>query len=182
MKEIRIHGRGGQGAVMAAHILGMASVAGGKYASSFPMFGVERRGAPVTSFLRLDDKPVREKTMIYSPDCLIILDPSQISLPATFNGVKSEGVLVADVDTSFEKKPHNNINLMATVSATKIAMEEIGSPVNNTCMVGAFARATGWVNLDYIITALEEFFIGKRLEANINSCRRGFQEVEVMKL
>ena len=182
MKEIRIHGRGGQGAVIAAHILGMASVAEGEYASSFPMFGVERRGAPVTSFLRLDDKPIREKTMIYSPDCLIILDQSQINLPVTFQGIKPEGVLVANVDTSLKKNPHTNIGLMATINATKIAMEEIGIPANNTCMVGAFAGATGWVNLDYIITALEEFFIGKRLEANINSCRRGFQEVEVMKL
>jgi len=182
MREIRIHGRGGQGAVMAAHMLGMASVAEGKYASSFPMFGVERRGAPVTSFLRLDEKPVREKTMIYSPDCLIILDPSQINLPSTFNGIKPGGVLVVNTDKILKGRPHDNINLLAAVNATKIAMEEIGLPIINTCILGAFVEATGWVKLDYIIMALEEFFTGKRLEANINSCRRGFQEVEIMKL
>jgi 2-oxoacid:acceptor oxidoreductase gamma subunit (pyruvate/2-ketoisovalerate family) len=76
MIKVRFHGRGRQGSVTAARILANAFVLEGKYGSSFPMFGFERRGAPVTAFLRFDENPVREKTQIYSPDCLVVLDSS----------------------------------------------------------------------------------------------------------
>ena len=75
MKEIRFHGRGGQGVVMGAEMLAYAFVLEGKYASAFPTFGAERRGAPVAAFLRFDEKPVRETHQIYEPDCIAILDP-----------------------------------------------------------------------------------------------------------
>ena len=77
MIEVRFHGRGGQGAVMASKILATAFVKTKKYGASFPMFGFERRGAPVTAFGRFSKKPIREKTQIYNPDILMVLDPSQ---------------------------------------------------------------------------------------------------------
>src|SRR4030043_188419 len=100
MKEIRIHGRGGQGAVLAARMLASAFVAEGKSVASFPMYGFERRGAPVVAFTRVDDKPIREKTQIYTPDCLVVIDPGLMKLPTLFTGLKTGGALIIN-----SKKP-----------------------------------------------------------------------------
>lgn len=181
MKEIRFHGRGGQGVVMAAQILGAAFVSEGKYATSFPLFGVERRGAPVASFLRFDDMPIREKSKIYFPDCLVVFDSSQIGASDTFNGVKQGSTLLVNMSEPIQEKPHKNFGTIATVNASKIALEEIGIPASNTCMLGAFVCVTGWIALDHVISVLSDFFSGERLEKNIASCVRGFRETKTTK-
>ena len=76
MYEVRIHGRGGQGAVSAATMLAAAMLEAGKYAVAIPAFGFERRGAPVVSFVRCSDREIRQMTNIYAPDCLICVDPT----------------------------------------------------------------------------------------------------------
>ena len=94
VKEIRFHGRGGQGAVTAAKMLASAAAEEGKCVASFPMYGFERRGMPVIAFTRVDDKPIREKTQIYTPDCLMVIDPTLLGLPNLFDGLKPGGVLI----------------------------------------------------------------------------------------
>jgi 2-oxoacid:acceptor oxidoreductase gamma subunit (pyruvate/2-ketoisovalerate family) len=184
MKEVRLHGRGGQGVVMAAHILGTAFVANGKYASSFPMFGVERRGSPVASFIRFGDKPVREKCKIYNPDCLIILDSTALKVSENYEGLKPRSILVRNLATNARPVEgfYENFKVIATIDATKIALEEIGVAVCNTCMLGAFAHATDWISLESIVEVLGGFFSGKRLKSNIRSCTRGFEEAELLKV
>ena len=179
MKEIRFHGRGGQGAVLAARILAAAFVAEGKYVASFPMYGFERRGAPVVAFTRLGDKPVREKTQIYNPDCLVVIDPGLMNLPTLFSGLKPEGILVLNSPRSLENRPNENLRLAGVVNATQIAVEEIRRDVPNTCLLGAFAATTGWVDLKSILSSLGEYFSGNLLQTNICSAERGFQEVKV---
>ena len=179
MKEIRIHGRGGQGAVMAARMLASAFVIEGKYIASFPMYGFERRGAPVVAFTRLDDKPIWEKTQVYNPDCLVVIDPTLFKLPELFTGLKQGGILIANRSQQFEEKPGDNINLTGVVNATQIALEEIGRDIPNTCLLGAFAATTKWLNLDSLITGLEEYFSGDILDKNIHSMQRGFREVKI---
>ena len=180
MKEIRLHGRGGQGAVTAADLIATAAAASSKYGSSLPMYGTERRGAPVVSFVRIDDHLIRQKTQIYAPDCLIVLDPRQKDWPQVYQGVKPEGVLVLNFTKAPEKRPHPNISIAGVVDATSIALEEIGIPAFNTCLLGAFAAITGWLELDSILAALEKSFSGKQLEGNIRSVQRGYQEVKIV--
>ena len=182
MKEIRLHGRGGQGAVMAAEMLVSAFYLEGKVASAFPMFGFERRGAPVSAFVRFDDKPIREKTKIYSPDCLIVLDPPQVKSPLIYTGLKADGVLVANYPRLPEGKISGNVKRLGAVNATQIALEEIGIPAFNSCMMGAFAATTKWVKLEFILSALEKYFRGEMLKKNLRSTERGFHEVKVAEL
>ena len=111
MKEIRIHGRGGQGAVIAARMLASAFVIEGKCIASFPMYGFERRGAPVVAFTRLDDKPIWGKTQVYNPDCLVVIDPTLFKLPALFTGLKRGGILIANRAQQFEKKPEDKFKV-----------------------------------------------------------------------
>lgn len=178
MKEIRFHGRAGQGARMACEILAEALVKEGKYVSAFPMFGAERRGAPVSAFLRFDDKPVRETTQIYQPDCVVIMDPAQIK-PATFEGIKHGGIAVLNTLRPVIERPYQNVELAGFADATTIALKETGRAIVNTCMLGVFARTTGWVRLDSILLSLERHFACDQLRRNADSMRRGFEQTKV---
>ena len=180
MKEIRMHGRGGQGAAKGAEMLTMGFVYDDKYAASFPMYGAARRGGLVSAFCRFDDKPVREKTMIYTPDCLIIFDPLMQELPEVYDGFKPGGIVVLNSGEEISQSPHKNIGKLGVVDATKIAAEELGMPATNTCILAAFAVTTGWVSLDALIEAYGEYFKGSVLEKNIKCAQRGFNETKIM--
>jgi 2-oxoacid:acceptor oxidoreductase gamma subunit (pyruvate/2-ketoisovalerate family) len=181
VKEIRIHGRGGQGAVLAARMLASAFVAEGKYVASFPMYGFERRGAPVVAFTRIDEKPIREKTQVYNPDCLLVIDPGLMKLPTLFNGVRPEGVLIINSSKPLKERPNENLKIGGVINATKIAVEEIGRDIPNTCLLGAFAAATGWLELKSLLACLPDYLSGDILQRNLKSAERGYREVEVIK-
>jgi len=180
VKEIRLHGRGGQGVVMAGNMLATAFAFDGKYGAVIPSFGGERRGAPVSASLRFDDKPIREKTMVYQVDGLIALDPASGLLPNVFNGLRPGGVFLINRARPLTENPNENLVKTGVIDATGIALEEFGAPIPNTCIVGAFASFTGWVTLDSVIKALGEQFEGERLKKNIRAAERGFEEVSVL--
>ncbi len=179
MKEIRLHGRGGQGVVIASEMLAAAFIAERKYATAFPMFGGERRGAPVAAFVRFDDRPIRQKCRIYTPDCLLVLDPFLVASPAILSGIKPGSTLILNASILPEKRLHENVDLIGVVDATQIALEKIGIPATNTCMLGAFAATTGWVELSSVITSLEHYFKGETLDKNRSSAESGFLGVKV---
>jgi 2-oxoacid:acceptor oxidoreductase gamma subunit (pyruvate/2-ketoisovalerate family) len=181
VKEIRIHGRGGQGAVLAARMLASAFVAEGKYVASFPMYGFERRGAPVVAFTRVDDKPIREKTQIYNPDCIIVIDPGLLTLPTLFTGLKTGSAFILNSPKKLPQKPNENLKIGGVVDATGIAVQEIGRDIPNTCLLGAFAAATGWLKLESILGCLADYLSGDILQRNLKSAERGYREVEVTK-
>jgi 2-oxoacid:acceptor oxidoreductase gamma subunit (pyruvate/2-ketoisovalerate family) len=180
VKEIRIHGRGGQGAVTAARMLASAFVIEGKYVASFPMYGFERRGAPVQAFTRLDDKPIREKTQVYYPDCMVVIDPTLLKLTTLFSGIKPGGILIVN-SPNYSTQADKNLAVAGVVNATQIAVEEIGRDIPNTCLLGAFAATTQWVKMESILESLKEYLSGDMLQRNIRSVERGFREVKIIK-
>lgn len=182
MHEIRLHGRGGQGAAMAAEMLATAFVLEGKYAASFPMFGFERRGAPVSSFVRFDFKPIRERTRIYQPDCLVVLDPRMKNSPVVFSGLKQQAVMVLNTPKAATEAFHPNLKIVGSIDATGIAIQEVGLAVTNTCMLGAFAATTRWLTLSSVMETLKVYFSDKLLEQNMRCAERGFHEVKVAAL
>lgn len=182
MKEIRLHGRGGQGVVVAARILASAFVREGKYGMAFPKFGFERRGAPVVAFARFDEKPIREKTQVYEPACVIVADPRLIRSVDIFDGLRPDGILVINAVEPLRERWHENLVAVVTVDATEIGLREIGTPITNTCMLGAFVRATGWLQLDSLLSSLGEYFDGSLLEKNRRCVQRGYQESTALEL
>lgn len=177
--EIRFHGRGGQGAVLAARMLASACAAEGKCVASFPMYGFERRGMPVVAFTRFDDRPIREKTQIYTPDCLVVIDPTLLALKNLFDGLKPEGVLILNRAKPLDNQLHPNLKKAGIVNATQVALCEIGRDIPNTCLIGALARVTGWVGLDSVLKGLADYLEGDMLKRNIRNAERGYEEVEV---
>ena len=162
-------------------MLASAFVVEGKSVASFPMYGFERRGAPVVAFTRVDDKPIREKTQIYTPDCLIVIDPGLLTLPTLFTGVKPEGVFILNTKEKVKEQPDKNLAIGGIINATQIAVEEIGRDIPNTCLRGAFAAASGWLKLQSILDCLPDYLSGDILERNLKSAERGYREVEVIK-
>jgi 2-oxoacid:acceptor oxidoreductase gamma subunit (pyruvate/2-ketoisovalerate family) len=154
LKEIRIHGRGGQGSVTAAEVLAHAAFFEGKWIQAFPYFGAERRGAPVKAFARISSEPLLMHSQIYSPDYVIVLDPYIYKVVDVTEGLKKNGIIVLNT----KKKPEE-IGLkdwhVATVDATGIALElnllVAGLPVVNTSILGAFAKATSEVKLASVL-------------------------------
>lgn len=178
MKQIRIHGRGGQGVVVMAEMLATAFVLEGRYSASFPMFGSERRGGPVTAFTRFDEKPILEKTQVYEPDCLIIFDYVLMNSANILKGLKSDAVILTNSKLPIHDRPNSHVRLMGFVDADKIAVEEIGRPIPNTCLLGAFAAATGWLKLESVLLCLDEYFSDERSIANRTCATIGFNEVK----
>ena len=159
MKEIRLHGRGGMGTVKAAEILVWAKVLGGGYGSSIPFFGFERQGAPVTAFVKLDDKPIRPKTQVYTPDCVIVLDPTIQNAVNVFEGMKDKGIFVLNTTEGASKiEIPDEVETLAVVNATDLALERLGRAITNTAMLGAFVKATSWVPIEPIVSKVEEYW------------------------
>jgi 2-oxoacid:acceptor oxidoreductase gamma subunit (pyruvate/2-ketoisovalerate family) len=158
MIEIRIHGRGGQGGVIASKVLAEALFREGWDVQAFPAFGVERRGAPVAAFVRADLKPIRLRCQVERPDALIVLDPTLLDDPATLTGLAPEGWVVVNTDLDPTALPIPLAFRVAAVDAGGIALRHgLGStsaPIVNTAILGAFARATGSVSLPALRAAI----------------------------
>ncbi len=181
MKEIRFHGRGGQGAVIASNILANAAFLEGKDVQAFPYFGVERRGAPVTAFTRLDDKPIRIKFFIYNPNYVIVLDESLLKAVDVTAGLKDPGVVVINSTRTPEEMGMTQYKV-ATVDATSIALEVgLGSkvaPIVNTIMLGAFSIATSEIKLDSILESIPSQ-VPIKADENTAACKKAAEDVEV---
>ena len=94
MIEIRVHGRGGQGAVTTASLLAIAAFHDNKFSQAFPSFGPERGGSPVTALARIDDKEINLRSNVYEPDILIVLDPTLVKYAETIDGLKKKGIVI----------------------------------------------------------------------------------------
>jgi len=166
MIEVRIHGRGGQGNVVAAYVLATAAFTEGWHAQAFPAFGAERRGAPVVAFTRLNDKPIRRRCQVASPDFLIIQDEALLHVPGITDGLKPGGRILLNSIHSSESFADTLKTDVVTLPATQLANEHLGRPVPNTALLSAFIKLTGLLPQASLINALEQRFKGAILEKN----------------
>lgn len=172
--EIRLHGRGGQGVVKAAEIVVRAAVLAGRYGVSIPFFGFERQGAPVTAFVRLADRPIRPKTRVYTPDCLIIMDQPLLEIADVFDGLAQGGVVIVNTTLSPDDLDlPAQVGRLGTVDATSIALEALGRNIPNTAMLGAFCAVAGGVDLERLKQCAGEAFG----EKNAIAVQRGYDLV-----
>lgn len=180
MIEIRTHGRGGQGAVIASEILAEAFFREKKFVQAFPAFGVERRGAPVMSFTRVSEGEIRERCEIYHPDHLIVLDPVLLDTINITAGLKEGGWIVINTNRDMQESELLKGFRIATVDANTIALKYgLGSrsaPIVNTAIVGAFAGATKLLTLKAVLDAVEEF-VPLRKENNRKAAEEAFKSV-----
>lgn len=172
MFKVRIHGRGGQGAVTAAEMLSVAAFDEGLYAQAFPTFGSERTGAPVVAFCRIDERAIRIHEPISVPDALIIQDPTLLHQVKLFEGVGPTAFVLINTSRSLDDlgiaefaaglDPHR----LVSVPATDFARKRLGRPLPNTALLGGFSALTGVVSLDGVVGAIRQRFPGPVGEKN----------------
>jgi pyruvate ferredoxin oxidoreductase gamma subunit len=178
--EIRIHGRGGQGVVTAAELLSVAAFDEGRHAQAFPSFGSERTGAPVVSFCRLDDRPIRVHDPIVEPDAVIIVDPTLVHQVDVFAGLRPDGYLLINTARDLHQLGLRELigrfarGRLQTVPATQFALELLGRPLPNAALLGGFAALTGAVSIGSVRDAIGERFHGAVAKGNICAAERAF--------
>jgi pyruvate ferredoxin oxidoreductase gamma subunit len=181
--EIRFHGRGGQGAVVASELLAQAAFLDGKMPQSFPFFGVERRGAPVTAYTRIDDHPLGVRMSITNPDIVVVLETSLLRTQPVTDGLREGGLLLVNTRNPAEELRVPVPARRATVDATQIAVAHgLGSltmPIVNTAVLGALAAVSGVVSMDALDRAINEFVPARRAE-NRAAAADGYHDVRVV--
>ena len=183
IKEIRIHGRGGQGGVTLAELIARAAYKEGKWVQAFPYFGAERRGAPVKAFARISDEPILVRSQIYNPDYIIVLDESLLDVANVTEGLKENGTIIINTTLRPEEVNISGYKI-ATVDATGIALEldllVAGLPVVNTAMAGAFAKATGEITIESVVEAIKEEWKGAAGEKNAKAAILAYERLSLM--
>jgi len=176
--EVRIHGRGGQGAVTTAELLAQAAFYGGKHSQAFPSFGVERSGSPVEAYCRIDDKPIRLHEQIYEPNYLIVLDDSLFCAVNVCNGLVASGAVIIATSKTKEQLAPQVKGKLFVVDAYDIAAKTIGKPLVNTAMLGAFAKVTGLITLENLEKAFASKFSPEIAKKNIEAARACYNQLK----
>jgi pyruvate ferredoxin oxidoreductase gamma subunit len=175
MIEIRIHGRGGQGSVTAAELLAVAAFDDGREAQAFPAFGVERRGAPVLAFCRIDTEPIRIRSQIYEPDYVIVQDPTLIDTVDVLAGLKPDGTVLINSEHAASELKLDTTARVVTFPATQIALETLGRPIMNTAIMGAFSGISGAISFEAIERSIRHRFPGELGEKNVEAARKAYE-------
>jgi pyruvate ferredoxin oxidoreductase gamma subunit len=184
MFEVRIHGRGGQGAVTAAEMLSIAAFLEGRHAQAFPSFGSERSGAPVVSYCRIDDREIRVREPISEPDALIIQDPTLLHQVDVFDGLADDGYVLINSTRTFTEIGLGELlerfrpERLLVVPATDIAREHLGRPLPNAVLLGGFAALTGLISIRSVEAAIHQKFPGPIAERNATGARKAFEYVQ----
>ncbi len=180
MVEIRFHGRGGQGTVVASKILADAINKEGKYVQAYPEFGVERRGAPVYAFIRINESPIYDKSRIYTPDHVVVLDPTLLEAIDITKGLKKDGWIIINTDKKPEEMKLPTQFKVATINATQIAIKHqlgtLAAPIVNTGIVGAVVKVLRLASLESVVQAVKED-VPIKPEANAAAAQDAYESV-----
>lgn len=168
MKEINIHGRGGQGSLVLAQFMAIAALEDGKYGQAFPFLGGggERRGKAIMAFCRLDDHPIRVRSRVAKADYSILQDATILDEVDVASGVKPDGMVLVNTDRSAEKLSFDGGLKVFTFSAEDLARKILGRPIMNTALLGAFAAMTDELSLGAVLKAVKSKFPGSLGEKN----------------
>jgi pyruvate ferredoxin oxidoreductase gamma subunit/2-oxoisovalerate ferredoxin oxidoreductase gamma subunit len=183
MQEIRFHGRGGQGTVVAGVLLAKAFFEAGYYVQSFPVFGVERRGAPVEAFLRLDRSKILIRSNVYTPNHVVVQDAKLLKDIDVTRGLQPGGSILINTAAPPPDRGRFSVFRLAVVDATGIAIRNrLGTsthPIINTAVVGAFARVIEAPPLETLLKAIAAD-IPIQTEANVAAAREAYAAVRVL--
>ena len=172
MLEIRLHGRGGQGAQVGCQILASAFFKAGCWVQAFAAYGGERRGAPVTAFLRVADRPIRVRSDIEAPHHVLVLDASLLDDPHVTAHIREGGRLFVNGPLP-RLLPLDPVSVV-TIDATAIALGCGLGPVVSTAMLGGFAAATRLFRLEHLLEAVRELSPAKP-EENLAACTEAYR-------
>jgi pyruvate ferredoxin oxidoreductase gamma subunit len=177
MKEVRWHGRGGQGSFTVARLLGKAAALfENKSALAFPSFGPERRGAPVTGFTKISEEKITDRSEVQECDYVVVLDETLIDENIT-RGLKEDGVVIINSAHPEKYEALRGVRTIA-LDATSLALEVLGRPITNTAMLGALIAVSDIVSLDAAKKSIENELKKAIVQKNIEVVKRSYEEVK----
>lgn len=181
MVEIRFHGRGGQGTVIASKILADALAKEGNYVQAYPEFGVERRGAPVFAFIRIDNKPIYDKSRIYTPDHVVVVDPTLVDAIDVTEGMKEGGIIIINSDKKPEEFKFPKKFRVSTIPATEIAVKHklgtLAAPIVNTAIVGGVVKILSLTKVESLLAAIKEG-VPIKINDNMAAAKEAYEKAE----
>ena len=161
--------------VTAAELIAVAAFYDKKFSQAFPSFGVERRGAPIEAFARIDDKFIRSREQVYVPDYIVVQDPTLIGVIDVFKGAKKDTRVLINSEKSAAafKKQAGQLEVYC-VPALQIALQTIKRPIINTALLGSFAGVSGLIKPESLKKAIEERFDGEIAKQNIKAMNSAY--------
>jgi 2-oxoacid:acceptor oxidoreductase gamma subunit (pyruvate/2-ketoisovalerate family) len=154
----------------------------GKYIQSFPEFGPERMGAPVTAFTRISSEPIRLHCPVYDPDVVVVLDDTLLkSVPVTAGLNRDDSILIinsTEEPATLKESLKVTKGKVWTVPATEIALKILGVPITNTALLGSVAKATEIVTLEGIEKTLKGRFRPDLAEKNFAVIKEAYGEAK----
>ncbi|MEN3050649.1 MAG: 2-oxoacid:acceptor oxidoreductase family protein [Candidatus Methanosuratincola petrocarbonis] len=176
--EIRLHGRGGQGIVTAAEMIAEAAIVEGFYAQSIPLFGAERRGAPVSASTRISESRIRRHSQVRQPQIVAICDPLLLYMKEVFDGVPDGAVLVVN----HKQEPQLEGSRVALIDATGIAvgngLVSAGWAILSTVIFGAISKVTGVISKGTVLKVIYSRWKGEVAEKNLRAAASGYDGVK----
>ncbi len=184
--EIRWHGRGGQGAVTGAKSLAECVQGTGSTVVAFPEYGPERRGAPVRAFNRFSPEHIRIHTPVTTPDVVIVIDATLLTLPVVKEGVQEHTIFLVNIEKTPDqvRKMLHLENRVVTVPANDLSQKLFGRAIPNSAMLGAFAKACpNVIGLDLMKSEASHVFaslLGTELvDKNLTAIQQGHDLAQV---
>ncbi len=177
MLQIIIQGRGGQGAQTAGNLLAMAYFAEGKQVQAFASYGGARRGTPVSSFLRVDDRPVRLRCDIERADAILCFDASLLQGALLATAHPQTLIVVNSARTPAEFRAALPGYRVVPVDGLAISRRNGLGRIVNSALIGGLARAVG----DPPLAVLEKLLLAqspKLRDENVAACIEGYRTVE----
>ena len=181
MKEIRIHGRGGQGSLVLAQFMAIAALEDNKYGQAFPFLGGggERRGKPIMAYCRMSDRPIRIRSRVASPDYVIVQDATIIDEVDVSEGIKSDGLMLINTESDLSRWGMIDSDYrIITFSGDALARKILGRPIINTALLGAFAAVTNELTLNAALSAVRSKFPGELGEKNARVVGESYKQTK----
>ncbi len=177
MKEIRIHGRGGQGSLVLAQFITIAALEDGKFSQAFPFLGAggERRGKAIQAFARIDDRFIRLRSRVHQPDYIIVQDSTILNEVDVLEGLKKGGTVLINTEKSLSPSDREGQIRWVEVPASKIALEVLGRPLMNAALLGAFCVATEEISFPSVEKAIKKRFPGEVGQQNVEIARKAYE-------
>jgi pyruvate ferredoxin oxidoreductase gamma subunit len=185
MLRIRWHSRAGQGAVTGAKALADVMARTGKFVQAYSVYGAEKRGAPMTAYDKIDDNPILDHSKWMIPDYVLVIDPSLVYQEEIVENTTDDTIFIVTShlpkDELVKIAKHLEGRPLYILDAIKISQEEIGRPIPNTPVLGAFVKVSGIIDFDTFLESIEDIlskFPQKIIDGNLRAIKRAAEEVQ----
>jgi len=178
--EIRWHGRGGQGAITAAKIVANAAfVSGYKGVVMTPTFGTERRGAAIFTSLKISKNKIYDLSPIATPDMVIVLDHTLLEEVDVTAGLKKNGLVILNGPKPVSEYDFKGMKVAVSDITSHSVKAGLPPGIINSGIIGAFSKASGLVDIDVLIDAIEKEFSTKRPELNSKAAQIAYDNTAI---